>query len=231
VFRLPEGDIAIVTRNLRRGADTVLTLLDANGQDVTEDDDGGGGLASRLEVAAADARPAFVRARVLGEGAGEFDLVVEADVAGPPTFPTSLQAAMDAPMLQPGVAIPIRLRRGQSAYFMLPPGAHVVATRELRDGTDTVLELLDTNGQVLAEDDDGGDGLASRLAVDGAGQDEAVVVVGVLANQVDPPRRAEEAGLAVESRGKLSSQQGMIKGHQIVPSTLDSDGILPRHPG
>ena len=180
VFRLPEGDIAIVTRNLRRGADTVLTLLDANGQDVTEDDDGGGGLASRLEVAAADARPAFVRARVLGEGAGEFDLVVEADLAGPPTFPTSLQAAMDAPMLQPGVAIPIRLRRGQSAYFMLPPGAYVVATRELRDGTDTVLELLDTNGQVLAEDDDGGDGLASRLAIDGVRKGNAFIRAGVL---------------------------------------------------
>ena len=56
VFRLPEGDIAVVTRNLQRGADTVLTLLDAEGHDVTEDDDGGGGLASRLEIAAG--RPA-----------------------------------------------------------------------------------------------------------------------------------------------------------------------------
>lgn len=180
VFGLPEGDIAVFTRNLRRGADTVLTLLDAQGQEVTEDDDGGGGLASRLEIAAGDARPAFVRARVIGEGAGEFDLVVEADNAGPPTFPTSLQAAQGAPVLQPGVATPVRLRRGQSAYFRLPPGRHVALTRELREGTDTILEMLDANGQMIAEDDDGGDGLASRLAVDGSQKGGAFLRAGVL---------------------------------------------------
>lgn len=180
VFRLPEGDIAVFTRNLRRSADTVLTLLDAQGQEVSEDDDGGGGLASRLEVAAGDARPAFVRARVIGDGAGEFDVVVEADTAGPPTFPTSLQAAQDAPVLQPGVVTPIRLRRGQSAYFMLPPGAHVAVTSELRDGTDTILELLDASGQVLAEDDDGGGGLASRLAIDGLRKGSLFLHAGVL---------------------------------------------------
>lgn len=180
VFGLPEGDIAVFTRNLRRGADTVLTLLDAQGQEVSEDDDGGGGLASRIEIAAGDARPAFVRARVIGEGTGEFDIMVEADTAGPPSFPTSLQAAQAAPMLQPGAAVPIRLRRGQSAYFMLPPGAHVAATRELRDGTDTILELLDANGQMLAEDDDGGDGLASRLAIDGTHKGGAFLRAGVL---------------------------------------------------
>ena len=76
--------------------------------------------------------------------------------------------------------MPIRLRRGQSAFFMLPPGEHVVATRDLREGTDTVLELLDANGQVVAEDDDGGDGLASRLAVDGVRKGTLFVRAGVL---------------------------------------------------
>lgn len=182
VFRLPEGDIAVVTSDLRRGTDTVLALLDANGQEVTEDDDGGGGLASRLEVPAAEARPAFVRARVLGEVAGEFTLAVEADVPEPVTFPTSIEAAAAAPMLRPGVGMPIRLRRGQSAYFLLPPGAGTLLTRELREGTDTVLEILDASGQVLAEDDDGGEGLASRLPVDAARKGNAFVRAGVLGN-------------------------------------------------
>lgn len=182
VFRLPEGDIAVVTGNLRRGTDTVLTLLDANGEELTEDDDGGGGLASRIEVAAAEARPVFVRARVLGDGAGEFDLSVEADVPEQITFPTSLQSAANAPMLQPGVAVPIRLRRGQSAYFLLPQGAGVLATRELRDGTDTVLEILDANGEVLAEDDDGGEGLASRLPIEAVRKGDIFVRAGVLGN-------------------------------------------------
>ena len=167
---------------LRRGTDTVLTLLDANGEELTEDDDGGGGLASRIEVAAAESRPVFVRARILGDGAGEFDLSVEADVPEQITFPTSLQSAANAPMLQPGVAVPIRLRRGQSAYFLLPQGAGVLATRELRDGTDTVLEILDANGEVLAEDDDGGEGLASRLPIEAVRKGDIFVRAGVLGN-------------------------------------------------
>lgn len=182
VFRLPEGDIAVVTQNLRRNADTVLTLLDAEGNEIAEDDDGGGGLASRIEVAAADARPLFVRVRLLGDASGDFEIAAQPDVAEPVTFPLSLEAATQAPALQPNVAVPIRLRRGQQAYFRLPSGVQVVATRELQDGTDTVLELLDPSGQVLAEDDDGGEGLASRLQIDGARKGDLFVRASVLGN-------------------------------------------------
>lgn len=182
VFRLPDGDLAVATQNLRRNADTVLTLLDAEGREVAEDDDGGGDLASRIEVAASDARPLFIRVRLLGDAAGEFDLAVMADTPEPVTFPLSLQDAAQAPALQQGVAVPIRLRRGQSAYFRLPAGGGAVATRELRDGTDTVLELLDSNGQVLAEDDDGGEGLSSRLQLDATRKGDAFVRASVLGN-------------------------------------------------
>lgn len=169
VFRLPEGDIAVVTRNLGRGTDTILALLDSEGNAVAEDDDGGNGLASRLEVAASDRRPLFVRAGSLGDAPAQFELAIEADSRAAPAFPTSLRAAAAAAALQPGAATEIRLRRGQSAYFLLPPGAHVALTRSLGDGTDTVLELLDENGNAIAEDDDGGGGLASRIEVaDGA---------------------------------------------------------------
>lgn len=180
VFRLPEGDIAVVTRNLQRRADTVLALLDADGNVLSEDDDGGGGLASRIEVAGSDPRPLFVRAGLLGDGGGSFDLAVEADNQGPPDFPTSLSAAAAAPPIQPGAGVAIRLRRGQSAFFRLPPGALVVRTDDLRDGTDTILEIIDESGQVLAEDDDGGGGLASRIAVEAARKGEVFVRAGVL---------------------------------------------------
>lgn len=161
-FRLPDGDIAVLTRNLGNGTDTVLTLLDANGEELAEDDDGGGGLASRLEVAGSDARPLFVRATLLGGLSGTFELVVESE-AGVPPVPLSIEEARGAPALERNVGVPVRLRRGQSAFFLVPPGAQMLLTRNLREGTDTVLELLDENGRVLAEDDDGGGGLASRL--------------------------------------------------------------------
>ncbi|WP_198377943.1 hypothetical protein, partial [Neoroseomonas rubea] len=180
-FRLPEGDIAVETRNLRRGADTVLAVLDANGEELAEDDDGGGGLASRLEVAARDRRPLFVRARLLGDGGGEFDLVVEADTPVAATFPTSVDAARNAAPLQPGTPVQIRLRRGQVAVFALPAGSFVATTRRLVDGTDTVLELIEADGRVIAEDDDGGEeSLASRLVIDSARKGDVYLRASVL---------------------------------------------------
>lgn len=165
-FLLPEGDIAVLTRNLRRGTDTVLGLLDQEGNEIAEDDDGGGGLASRLEVAASQRRPLVVRARGLSDSAAEFELVVEADAREAPAFATSMREAAAAAALEPGAVVPVRLRRGQSAWFALPSGAFVAMTRNLRDGTDTVLELFDESGRSIADDDDGGGGLASRLDVD-----------------------------------------------------------------
>lgn len=196
-FRLPDGDIAVLTRNLRRGADTVLALLDEAGTEIAEDDDGGGGLASRIEVQAAETRPLYIRAGLLGDAGGEFDLVVEADAAEVAGFPTSLAEAAAAPALEAGVTVPIRLRRGQSAFFRLPPGEHVALTRALRDGTDTVLELLDSEGRVLAEDDDGGEeNLASRLVIEGFGKASLFLRAGVLGEGAGafelillPPRR------------------------------------------
>ncbi|CAH0168529.1 hypothetical protein [Roseomonas sp. CECT 9278] len=180
VYRLPEGDIAVITRALRRGADTVLALLDADGNVMSEDDDGGGGLASRLEVAGTEPRPLFVRAGMLGDAGGEFELLVEADLQGPADFPTSLSAAAAGRAIDTGAPVAIRLRRGQSAFFRLPPGALTVYTQALRDGTDTILEILDESGRVLAEDDDGGSGLASRLVVDAARKGDVFVRAGVL---------------------------------------------------
>lgn len=170
IFRLPDGDLAVFTRNLRRSADTVLAVLDAEGRVMAEDDDGGGGLASRLEVRASERRPLFVRATLLGDSTGAFDLVVEADAPFTPTYATSREAAGAAPPIQPGAVVPIRLRRGEAAFFRVAPGAQFAVTRNLQDGTDTVLQLLDESGRVVAEDDDGGGGLASRLSLAAAGK-------------------------------------------------------------
>lgn len=168
VFALPEGRASLeaLTRNLDRGADSVLELLDANGSVIAEDDDGGEErLSSHLDVPRGT-QPLFLRARTLGRGS--FEIVVQEPPPVPPAaFPVSVAEAAERPALEVGQPVRIELRRRQAAYFRLPPGTGLVAlTRELGEHTDTVLALLDANGNVVAEDDDGGtEPLASRLAL------------------------------------------------------------------
>nr|WP_314075216.1 hypothetical protein [uncultured Roseococcus sp.] len=174
-FALPGGDMDLraLTRNLSNGADTVISLVDGNGQVVMSDDDGGEeDLSSQLDIPA-PRRQVFLQVTLLGPRPGSFDLTLQqAEPAAAPNFATSPDDARAQPPLPAGEARRIRLERGQSAYFVLPPSdqPRTILTRNLRRGTDTVLELLDAHGQMIDQDDDGGEGLASRLAVPAGGQ-------------------------------------------------------------
>ncbi len=169
-FRLPDGDLVALTRALGNNTDTVLAVVDASGTVVAEDDDGGGGLASRIEIAASEARPLFLRAGLLAGsgGDGSFELVIEVNKTEP-SAPFGASVANAVPV-QVGQTLSLRLRRGEEAFFRLPEGSLVAITQNLRGSTDTVLALLDAQGQVLAEDDDGGGGLASRLNIPQSGK-------------------------------------------------------------
>jgi hypothetical protein len=68
--------VSVHTQALRDGTDTILEILDEGGRVLAEDDDGGGGLASRIALDAVRKGEAFVRAAVLGGGPGAFELVV-----------------------------------------------------------------------------------------------------------------------------------------------------------
>ncbi|MCQ4160051.1 hypothetical protein NON00_08930 [Roseomonas sp. GC11] len=181
-FALPaeRAGLLAITRDLREGTDTVLELLDARGEVVAEDDDGGGDLASALSLA--DGAGAVVlRVRTLEGAPGRFNLVLEREPPAPPAdFPTSLEAARAAPPLEAGRRS-LTFGRRQSAYFSLPAeGEWILRTDSLSDGADTVLALLDAEGRVLAEDDDGGGGLASRIATRRAPQRPAFLSVRML---------------------------------------------------
>ncbi|EFH11089.1 hypothetical protein, partial [Teichococcus cervicalis] len=156
----------VITRNLDRGTDTVLAALDADGEVLVEDDDGGGSdLSSRLEIAP-DQRVALLRASTLGNTGGNFELLLTKTDAPPAAdFATTRQAALERPPLEPGMSRSIRLRRNQQAFFALPAdrAGLVAVTRNLRNNTDTILALLDENGAVIAENDDVGNSLASEL--------------------------------------------------------------------
>ena len=56
--------------------DTVLEIIDEAGRVLAEDDDGGDGLASRLVVPSDRKGNLFLRASVIGSGAGAFDVLL-----------------------------------------------------------------------------------------------------------------------------------------------------------
>jgi hypothetical protein len=186
-FALPEErrDMIAVTRNLGRGTDTVLALLDAGGTVLAEDDDGGENLASLLPVSEPAKGPLILRAGSLGDASGEFDLVLEREApAPPPDFPTTLEQARARGPLVPGTSVQITLQRRQSAIFALPEGQALEAvTRNLRNGADTTLALLDAQGAVILEDDDGAGELASRVATTEAERPAAFLRASVLGGQ------------------------------------------------
>jgi hypothetical protein len=169
IFALPPGELLqIHTRNLGNDTDTVLALLDQDGEVVAEDDDGGAGFASSLSTAKASAQPFFVRASTLNGGPGRFDLVLRSVGGGgarAASQAASIEEAARRPTLLPGEAVAVRLAAGQAAVFGLPQDGHPVQalTFDLQDGADTVLELLDADGEVLDQNDDADGGLASRL--------------------------------------------------------------------
>ncbi|WP_419897556.1 PPC domain-containing protein [Roseomonas sp. USHLN139] len=185
-FALPADrtGLVAVTRNLRGSTDTVLALLDAEGRVLLEDDDGGGGFASELALNDPPEGAVTLRVGTLERMAGEFDLVLVREAPQPPPdFPTTLQAARDRGPIAPGT-MSLDLGRRQSAVFALPAeGSFVLETRNLRNDADTVLYLLDEDGTVLAEDDDGGNGLASRISTSRAGRRPAFVRAGTLNGQ------------------------------------------------
>lgn len=186
-FALPADRARLVatTRGLRRDTDTVLALLDADGNVLAEDDDGGEGFASELLLDVAHPGPLFLRAGTLDDAGGSFDLVLQREPpAPPPDFPTTLEQARAAGPLAADTVRTLRLGRRQSAVFALPAGPALLAlTRELDGDTDTVLTLLDEDGATLAEDDDGGGGFASRLTTARANGRPAFLRAGTLNNR------------------------------------------------
>ena len=139
--------------------DTVLTLYDGNGREITTDDDGGASMASLIER---DLQPAsyFLMVRGFGSNTGEIVLVVDSD-APPPPDGSSFTRALDLPL---GESVEFALERGEERWYRIEvaaAGTYVLSTAG--SDFDTRLALVDEAGNQVEMDDDDGPGTTSQI--------------------------------------------------------------------
>lgn len=183
-FRVPDAAEITLTATANDDSDPYLTLYDNFGRIVGEDDDGGGGFDSRL-VVTLDPGAYCAQVRTLGVpypmGAISFAMVAGAapfDGGGGgggrlPAFDANAACTdpaqqIDAGGLRVGVGRRtfdgrIEAGGGQAWRLALPDGGPLQIDLASPD-FDTVLEVYDTAGNWLAENDDGPSGTDSQVA-------------------------------------------------------------------
>ena len=159
-------ETSFLTISLDAAFDTYLVLLDSGCLTVSENDDGGVGLNS-LILTAVDPGTYYVGVSSYASGAaGAYQLAVDCGEAPDTCVDCNLGIAScgitEANQFPRGDC---RRQGGQSVdlYDLVLGGGEV--TIDLTGTYDTWLQLYDETCTVIAEDDDGGDGLNSRLVL------------------------------------------------------------------
>ena len=172
-FTVPTaGSYVLETSNLGANADTQLALFDATGTLLAEDDDGGDGLASRLEFTGETAAGYFARVNHARAGAGGAATDYTVSVRRQPgsdadAFEPDNDAATARIIATDGTTQTHNFHVARDAdwvRFTAQAGAtYAIETANLGADADTFIELYDARLSQIAVDDDGGDGRAARL--------------------------------------------------------------------
>lgn len=142
--------------------DPMIRLLDDQGNEIATDDDGGPGLNARVDYASATGGPYFIAVSGFGDTFGEYMLrVVDNDVFGNAATDEYLDATGDSRLSR------IEMSGDIDAYGVsLEQGVRYEITVSGEGDTplaDPYLTIVNSSGESVATDDDGGDGLDSRL--------------------------------------------------------------------
>lgn len=151
-FELEAGQIVTLTTQSEENFDTVLTLLGAGGKPITQNDDADPTTLQSLILFVAPESGTY-SASVTGYGGttGSFELHIEEGI----DFGLS-----DAAVIYTEGAVSLTNRQRTHDYQLtLAEGDILVASTEaLTEGLDTTLVLLDGSGDIIALNDDRGDG-------------------------------------------------------------------------
>lgn len=165
----------IETSNLGSASDTLLHLVDTNGTELVIDDDGGVGVASRIEWTAPSSGTYYARVRHYSAGQSgnntSYDIAVTS--TGSPGGEADAYEPDDTPAQASSLGTDGNLQTHNFhiggdvdwvAFSAAGGSTYTIETTNLAGESDTFISLYDTDGStVLITDDDGGTGLASRI--------------------------------------------------------------------
>jgi hypothetical protein len=160
--------------------DTLVRVVDADGNEVAEDDDGGeSGLNSLLTLEAPeDGTYTILVTSFFGDPEGAYTLSVSGSTDGGGNVPSGegdLQVGDSITEDASGnVEYTISLEEGQS-----------ISIGVTSDDFDTYLDVLDSDGEIVASDDDGGEGFNSLLAFTAPDSDVYTLLIRSFAGDAD----------------------------------------------
>ena len=180
------GDI--ITISLTASFDTYLELLDENGNQITYNDDGGQGLNSLIDNfrLPADGTYTIVARGYSSSASGSYSLALIGDDVATPQEDTDNEATTSGNStssggntststdgtISYGDSVDANLASGNEDEWTFEGSGGDIITISLTASFDTYLELMDADGNQIAFNDDGGQGLNSlidnfRLPADG----------------------------------------------------------------
>ena len=166
-FSANEGDLIGVSLS-SDAFDAYVSLLDASDEVLTSDDDGGLGIDSRIVLFRAPATGTFsIEATSYGSGeAGSYTLILtrtEAPECTAISYGQTLEGSLD---LSDTTSV-ARTDSRADCYTFSSMADEGIIVSIISDDFDTYLSLLDPSGQIIASDDDGGEGSDSRIPEEG----------------------------------------------------------------
>ena len=163
VFNGDAGDRVVISLIGTNGLDPVVELLDENFNTIDTDDDGGEGLNSLLQITLPYTGQYIIRARGWGGETGSYRLSLGVGTAATQEEPAQAVSGT----IRIGQTINDRVSSDEGDYWSFNGQAGDTITILLTgtSGMDTVLELMDSSFDRIEYDDDGGEGLNSRIDI------------------------------------------------------------------
>lgn len=175
VFRVTAGETGLLEIRQRAtpgsNLDSFLRVLDEDGDELAVNDDDGVSLNSFLQIPVVRDQVLFIEAGAFGPGRGRYELIVSTgapvldDAGDTRATAVTLMANPNGGVVRPGGID----RPGDRDVFRFTPTTSGFLTVRQRAGMgsflDTFVRVLDADGQQLAENDDDGFSLNSRVTV------------------------------------------------------------------